>query len=123
MKRAIGVFGLVVALALPAFAVARMSGARPSGVVTGAIFFGGGPYSPHRRPQPGVVTVFKADGVAVRRVRVRAGHHFRLTLAPGRYELCAGESLHPKLGCEATEAQVKARETTRANVYTGCPIP
>lgn len=94
-----------------------------TGTLIGAIRFVGGPSVLHRPPIAGEVSVFTAAGRLIAREKVRAGQWFHFRLAPGRYELSDGASLHPRLDCSPTTAVVRASQTTRADVDTGCLVP
>jgi hypothetical protein len=103
---------------------AVMSGKFPLGVVTGAIFFGGGPAVPSNRlAMAGSISVLGSTGKVFTHTHARAGQHFRLWLPPGRYEVTTGQELHPKSGCSPERVLVRAGRTSHVDVYVNCSIP
>lgn len=113
--------------------VVRVIRPRATGALTGAILFVGGPYTPHRPPVAGDVSVFASASVHIGRERgvwlitgrevadqhVDAGHYFRFRLPPGRYDL----ELSGGSDCRPAGAVVRAGRTTHVDVDVGCGIP
>lgn len=90
----------------------------PTGVLSGAIRFEGGPALIHRPPIAGIVALFNAKGRLIARFHVSAGKLFRLQVTPGRYLVLADSE--GWIFCGPTRAQVRTHRTTRVTVGTGC---
>jgi hypothetical protein len=97
---------------------------RPAGILAGALILGGGPPLPPgqaRPPSAGIVNVFNQHGKLLAQPRTRAGHYFRLRVAPGVYLL--SDAQEARVSCRATRARVRPGQTTRAVIEFGCDIP
>ena len=92
----------------------------PSGILSGAIRFEGGPGG-YRRPVAGVVALFDARGKILARFAVRARNYFHLRLTPGRYVLLADNE--GWIFCGPSVANVHRGQVERVTVGTGCGVP
>jgi hypothetical protein len=98
----------------------------PSAVVTGVIHFVGGPYTAKKRPAPGLVSVFEPSGALVTRRRIHGwGHHFRVELSPGKYELNVGRQMryHPGYNCAPVAVRARAHHVVHVVLHSGCGVP
>jgi hypothetical protein len=95
------------------------------GVLTGAIFFVGGPkpLTP-RPPEAGWVHIVDAHGKTVRRLHVRRGRRFRVTLPAGMYKVEASQTRDGNsLGCGAKRTEIRGGRETRVTLQLGCLVP
>ena len=93
-----------------------------TGTLIGAIRFDGGPAPPPGHPRPpgaGIVVLFDARGKLLARFAVKASHHFRVQLVPGRYLLI--DDLDSS--CGAISVRVQANQTAHVTLPVGCDIP
>jgi hypothetical protein len=98
---------------------------RPRTILTGAIYFVGGPPPQARRsPEAGWVHVVDVHQRAVALVHVRRNHHFRVTLPPGTYNVEASQVREgSSLGCAPELLHLRAGRETRVKLSVGCLVP
>lgn len=116
---------IAIALALTALAVSAPAalGKRhhPSrGTIVGQITANG---SPPVARAAGVVNVLTSGGKMVTSQHVRAGHLFRIKLAPGVYVLVDAADNGPYGPCQGSRVRVRSRRLVRTVVYAACDAP
>ena len=97
-----------------------------SGVVSGVIYFVGGPAPIGKRaPSTGWIHVRQRSGAPVASAHiVSAARGFRLKLAPGAYLVSASETRKGgSLGCKPVQARVRAGRDTALRISIGCDVP
>ncbi len=124
--------GTVLTLALALTAAATLSATAAAsrhlkGVLTGGIRFVGDAVPRTWTPRAGDVSVFTPAGKFVARKHERAGHYFRIRLAPGHYLVTPSRRLHSNFGpgaasCPTVKVVVHAGRTTHVDVDIGCGL-
>lgn len=116
-RTAIALALAVLAVSAPAALGKRHRASR--GTIVGQITANG---SPPVARAAGVVNVLTSSGKMVTSRHVRAGHLFRISLAPGIYVLVDADDNGPYGPCQASRVRVRAKRLVRAVVYAACAV-